>query len=40
LSGGGAQRLQPQLNVSVKVVDNLVLEGLFAIAQENPETPQ
>jgi type III pantothenate kinase len=40
LSGSGAQRLQPQLNVSVKVVDNLVLEGLFAIAQENPETPQ
>ena len=40
LGGGGAQRLQFQLNVTVKVIDNLVLEGLFAIAQENAETPQ
>ena len=40
LSGGGAQRLQFQLNVTVKVIDNLVLEGLFAIAKENAETPQ
>ena len=40
LSGGGAPRLQPRLNVSVKVVENLVLEGLFAIAHENPETTQ
>jgi type III pantothenate kinase len=40
LSGGGAQRLQWQLSVPVKVIENLVLVGLFAIAQENPETPQ
>jgi type III pantothenate kinase len=40
LSGGGAQRLQSQLNLTVKVIDNLVLEGLLAIAQENAETPR
>jgi type III pantothenate kinase len=39
LSGGTAQLLQSQLSVTVKVIDDLVLEGLFAIAQENPETP-
>jgi type III pantothenate kinase len=39
LSGGGAQRLQSQLSVTVKMIDNPVLEGLFAIAQENSETP-
>lgn len=37
LSGGAAQQLQPQLNVNVKVMDNLVLQGLLVIAQENPE---
>jgi type III pantothenate kinase len=34
LSGGGAQLLKPHLNLEVKVVDNLVLEGLVAIARE------
>lgn len=34
LSGGGAQLLEPHLNLEVKVVDNLVLEGLLAIARE------
>jgi type III pantothenate kinase len=40
LSGGGAQQLKPRLNVPVKAIENLVLEGLFAIAHENPETTQ
>ena len=34
LSGGGAALLEPYLNLEVKVVDNLVLEGLLAIARE------
>ena len=34
LSGGGAQLLAPHLNLEVKVVDNLVLAGLLAIARE------
>lgn len=34
LSGGGAQLITPHLNLEVKVVDNLVLEGLLAIARE------
>ena len=34
LSGGGAALLAPYLNLEVKVVDNLVLEGLLAIARE------
>jgi type III pantothenate kinase len=38
LSGGAAQQVQPQLNINVKVVDNLVLEGLVVIAQEDSET--
>lgn len=38
LSGGAAQQLQPQLNVNVKVMDNLVLQGLLAIARETSET--
>ena len=38
LSGGAAQQLQPQLNVNVKVRDNLVLQGLLAIARETSET--
>ena len=32
LSGGGAALLAPCLNLEVKVVDNLVLEGLLTIA--------
>jgi len=31
--------LLPQLNVNAKVMDNLVLQGLLAIAQENPQAP-
>lgn len=38
LSGGAAQQLQPQLNVNMKVMDDLVLQGLLAIARETPET--
>lgn len=34
LSGGGAALIAPYLNLEVKVVDNLVLEGLLAIARE------
>ncbi len=34
LSGGGAALIEPYLNLEVKVVDNLVLEGLLAIAGE------
>ena len=34
LSGGGAAQLAPHLNLEVKVVDNLVLEGLLTIARE------
>ncbi|MEO8992686.1 MAG: type III pantothenate kinase [Nitrosospira sp.] len=37
LCGGSAQQLLPQLNVNAKVVDNLVLQGLLAIARENPQ---
>jgi type III pantothenate kinase len=32
ISGGGAALLVPHLNLEVKLVDNLVLEGLLAIA--------
>ncbi len=32
LSGGGAALIEPYLNLEVKVVDNLVLEGLLTIA--------
>jgi type III pantothenate kinase len=35
LSGGGAALIAPHLNFEVKVVDNLVLEGLLAIAHES-----
>jgi len=38
LSGGGAALLAPQLNLEVKVVDNLVLEGLLAIARAGRAT--
>ena len=34
LSGGAAAVLAPHLNLEVKLVDNLVLEGLLAIARE------
>ena len=34
LSGGGAAVIEPHLNLEVKVVDNLVLEGLLTIAHE------
>lgn len=34
LSGGGSAALAPHLNLDVKLVDNLVLEGLLAIARE------
>jgi type III pantothenate kinase len=33
LSGGGANLIAPQLNLEVKVMDNLVLEGLAVIAR-------
>jgi type III pantothenate kinase len=33
ISGGAAALLAPHLNLEVKLVDNLVLEGLLAIAQ-------
>ncbi len=33
LSGGGAGLIAPHLNLEVKLVDNLVLEGLLAIAR-------
>jgi type III pantothenate kinase len=33
ISGGGAALLAPHLNLEVKLVDNLVLEGLLAIAE-------
>ncbi len=32
LSGGGAALIEQHLNLPVKVVDNLVLEGLLTIA--------
>jgi len=34
LSGGGAALIEPYLNLEVKVVDNLVLEGLLEIARD------
>jgi type III pantothenate kinase len=34
LSGGGAALIEPHLNLEVKVVDNLVLEGLLTIARD------
>lgn len=37
LCGGAAQQLQPQLNLNVRVIDNLVLEGLILIARESME---
>lgn len=37
VTGGGAQQLQPRLNLNVRVVDNLVLDGLVLIARESHE---
>lgn len=37
LSGGAAHLLLPHLNIPLRRVDNLVLEGLIRIAQENNE---
>ena len=34
LSGGGAALIEPHLNLEVRTVDNLVLEGLLSIARE------
>ncbi len=34
LSGGGAALIEPHLNLEVRAVDNLVLEGLLRIARE------
>ncbi len=34
LSGGGAALIEPHLNLEVRVVDNLVLEGLLTIVRE------
>ncbi|HUO44763.1 MAG TPA: type III pantothenate kinase [Burkholderiales bacterium] len=36
VSGGAAASLAPQLNLEVRVVDNLVLEGLLTIAHDRP----
>ena len=38
LSGGAAQLITPQLNGTVEVVDNLVLEGLICIALEREQS--
>ena len=35
LSGGAAGLIAPQLNLDVKVVDNLVLEGLLVMARSD-----
>jgi type III pantothenate kinase len=37
LTGGAAYRIWPQLGIPVRVVDNLVLEGLVRIASESPQ---
>jgi type III pantothenate kinase len=37
LSGGAAQQLQAQLDVTTEVIDNLVLDGLRIIAGETPD---
>jgi len=37
LSGGAADRIAPHLRIPVRLVDNLVLEGLVRIANESPE---
>jgi type III pantothenate kinase len=40
LAGGAAGRIAPHLSIPVRLVDNLVLEGLVRIAHEPPEVPQ
>jgi type III pantothenate kinase len=37
LAGGAARRIAPHLSIPVRLVDNLVLEGLVRIAKESPE---
>ena len=37
LAGGAAPRIAPHLSIPVRLVDNLVLEGLVRIAGESPE---
>ncbi|NDH35799.1 MAG: hypothetical protein EBX67_10105 [Betaproteobacteria bacterium] len=34
LSGGAARMLSPRLDIAHRLVDNLVLEGLFRIARQ------
>jgi type III pantothenate kinase len=38
LSGGAAELLQEHLKMPLRIVDNLVLQGLMIIAQEASET--
>jgi type III pantothenate kinase len=38
MSGGGAALLVPHLNLEVKLVDNLVLEGLLTLAKDGAPT--
>ena len=38
LAGGAAERIAPHLSIPVRLVDNLVLEGLVQIAKESPTT--
>lgn len=38
ISGGGAGLLAPYLNLEVKLVDNLVLEGLLTLARDGSDT--
>ncbi len=40
LAGGAAGRIAPHLSIPVRLVDNLVLEGLVRIADEPPEVAQ
>jgi len=37
LTGGAAGLIEPHLSIRVRLVDNLVLEGLLQIARESPE---
>jgi type III pantothenate kinase len=37
VSGGAAELVAPQLNATVEVVDNLVLEGIVCIARDAPK---
>lgn len=40
LAGGAAGRIAPHLSIPVRLVDNLVLEGLVRIANEPPDSPR